>query len=251
MSLGLISQDSFLVRNLREKEIEALELIDERETGLEHNLRESHFDAIVGDTGNMDETEFKSKLQKLKQSKRRVEYKISGYTAEDITAADKDDYKAHLKSIRDVFEAFIEEANRLIDELTTVDSEEVAQVAEVEGLMDELSKKFKKNEKDVKEKILEALTVHDASRPLSQSERKLETQKTEKVRKRMGFIKEKSTDLKRKILQLKQAKDMSDTEVREHVAEVKDWERTAKEITSAKETAEEDSVGLAVDDSEV
>ena len=91
------------MRNLREKEIEALELIDERETGLEQNLRESHFDAIVGDTGNMDETEFKSKLQKLKQSKRRLEYKITGYTAEDITAADKDDYKAHLKGIRDVF----------------------------------------------------------------------------------------------------------------------------------------------------
>ena len=251
LSLGLISQESFLVRNLREKEIEALELIDERETDLEQNLRENHLDAIVGDTGNMDETEFKRKLQKLKQSKRRVEYKISGYTAEDITAADKDDYKAHLKSIRDVFEAFIEEANRLVDELTTVDSEEVAQVAEVEGLMDELSKKFKKNEKDVKEKILEALTAHDANRPLSQSERKLETLKTEKLIKRMGFIKEKSTDLQRKILQLKQAKDMSDTEVREHVAEVKDWERTAKEITSAKETAEEDSVGLAVQDTEV
>ena len=173
---------------------------------------------------------FKNKLLKLKQSRRRVESKIYGYTAEDFTAADKDDFKVHLKGIRDIFEAFIEEANGLIDELTTVDSEEVAKVAEVEGLMDELIKKFKKNEKDVKEKILEAVAVHDASRPLSQSEKKMESQKTEKVKKRIGFIKEKSMDLKRKILQLKKAKDMTDTEVREHVAEVKDWERTAKGI---------------------
>ena len=98
-SIGLISQDSFLERNLQAKEVEALRIIDE---GNENSF-DTEVDSLdfveTGISSKMDETTYKQKLKRLKEGYRRVLDKISGYTSEDVSEVDKDEYKEQLKSI--------------------------------------------------------------------------------------------------------------------------------------------------------
>ena len=72
-----------------------------------------------------------------------------------------------------------------------------------------------------------------------------------KLKKRMGFIKEKSVEVKNVILKAKKAAEMTDNEIRECIIESRDWEKSVKEIVSRKEKAEEDSVGLDIEAKEI
>ena len=117
---GLISQDSFLERNLQAREIENLRIIQESEENIEddecvdedHNLVEEENNLLT-----MDEANFKEKVDALKKGYRRVQSKISSYTSEDVSVADKDEYKEHLKAIRIKYEEFVEKVNTVMDEL--------------------------------------------------------------------------------------------------------------------------------------
>ena len=124
-------------------------------------------------------------------------------------------------------------------------------VAEVSGIKESLTKKLKDNEKEVKQKIAELVAAEDASKPLSEVEKKSESLKAEKVKKRMGFIKEKAFEMKQKVIKLKTVKEMSETEVRENMSEVNDWDSKLEKLVSDKQKAEEDSIGLDIDPQEV
>ena len=54
-----------------------------------------------------------------------------------------------------------------------------------------------------------------------------------------------------KILKVKKVAEMTDNEVREHIIESKDWERSVKDLVLSREKAEEDLVGLDVEDKEI
>ena len=235
---GLITQDSLLERNLAAVHVETLALIDEVPAQV---LNE---DLTVGD--KMDEESYKQKLKALKKHTRRVVDKICSYGADDVSVADQDEYKGRLKDIRQVFEACIEEANTLLDEFVDEEGVDLPRVNEVNQLKSSLTMKMKKNEKEVKEKIVEVLAEHEGSRPLTEAEKKVESQKVEKIKKRMGFIKDKAKAAEAKVAQDKACEVLTDTEVREKMCEVKDLERLVQEIITSKEKAEEDAVGLDV-----
>ena len=170
---GLISQDSFLERNLQEREVENLRIIHESD---EDNVREGSVDEDrnLEEEGynliKMDETNFKEKVKALKKGYRRVQDKISSYTSEDVNVVDKDDYKEHLNSIRKKYDEFIEEVNTVFDELDP--ENEVMRVDELNKMKNDARLALRKNEKEVKDKLAQLLAEHEENRPLSKSELK-------------------------------------------------------------------------------
>ena len=115
-ALGLISQDSFLERNLQAKEAETLKIIDEgSDNSFDENSDVDKDFVEISISNKMEETAYKQKLKKLKEGYRRVLDKISGYTSEDVSEVDKDEFKEQLKSTRARYEVFVEEVNKVID----------------------------------------------------------------------------------------------------------------------------------------
>ena len=249
-AIGLISQDSFLERNLQAKEVEALRIIDE---GNENSFDDLDVDSLdfakKGISTKMEETAYKQKLKRIKEGYRRVLDKISGYTSEDVSEVDKDEYKEQLKSTRARYEAFIEEVNTVID-LLDEDVEQV-RVEEVNKFKLDATAAVKKNEKDVKARAAAVMAEFEANKPLTKLEKKTDELKILKIQKRIGFIKEKSVEVKNNVLKVKKTKDMTDNEVREFISESKEWDKAVKEIVKSKEIVEEDSVGLDLDPKEI
>ena len=143
-SRGLASQDSFLERNLQAKRLETLNLIAEEEEIL--TIEEEEIDLDTEEERNnevfvdeeeleslkMDENTYKDHLKKLKSGQRKVKRKINQYTADDVTVADKDEFRNYLKDAKNEFEAFTVAAETVIDLL---DSDlEVTRVDEIEAI---------------------------------------------------------------------------------------------------------------------
>ena len=87
-SIRLISQDSFLDRNLQAKEAEVFDLIEE---GIlekdETNVEE--IPIIEDNSSNMDEERFKNHVKKFKNDSRKVVRKINEYTAKSVLISDR------------------------------------------------------------------------------------------------------------------------------------------------------------------
>ena len=246
-SPDLINQDSILERNLVLRQRDVLLLVgEETEVNLAQLSEEENLE-VEGAINKMDITEYETKLKAVKSSMRRAEDKILGYGPDDVTAADQDEYKKHLDKIRVVYEKFMELANSLIDDLDDTKVDDEQRVIIVNQLKVDMRNKLKKNEIDVKNKVVEVIAAYEADKPLSAADKKTESLKVEKVMKRMGFIKEKANDAKTKILKVKSVNDMNDIEVRENMLESKNWESLVKEIVHHKEKAEEDAVGIDID----
>ena len=104
---------------------------------------------------------------------------------------------------------------------------------------------------EVKNRLTQLLAKYEENKPLSKGEQKIAENNVMKLKKRMGFIKEKSVEVKNVILKAKKAAEMTDNEIRECIIESRDWEKSVKEIVSRKEKAEEDSVGLDIEAKEI
>ena len=70
-----------------------------------------------------------------------------------MSPADKEDYKNELKDIRQVYEAWLDKLNEMLNELKEGDTQDAPRIEEVIELEKDLTKKMKKNEKEVKEKL--------------------------------------------------------------------------------------------------
>ena len=188
----------------------------------------------VEEIGNkMDDTDYEAKLKALKGSLRRVEHKILDYGPNVVTVIDQEEYKGQLKDIRLAFNTFSDLANDLLDKLgdNTVDEE---RVISVNKLIEDLRSKLQNNEVAVKNKVAEVMSAYEANKPMSAADKKEESLKVEKVKKRMGFIKEKATEAKKKIMKVKAVNEMNDIEIRECMMESKNWESLVKEIVNSK-----------------
>lgn len=229
-SPDLINQDSILERNLALRERDALVLVDDATEVNLNQLSEPEEENLEVESAinKMDKTEYETKLKAVKSSLRRVEDKILGYGPDDVTAADKDEYKKHLDKIRTAYESFIDLANSLLDDLDDTEADDEQRVIIVNQLKDGIRNNLKKNEIDVKNKVLEVIADYEANKPMSAIDKKTESLKVEKVKKRMGFIKEKANDAKNKILKVKSVNEMNDIEVREYMLESKSWESLVK-----------------------
>ena len=247
----LITQDSILERNLAIRERDTVLLVgDDIQEDLE-KLSEDIEILEVEEIGNkMDDTDYEAKLKALKGSLRRVEHKILDYGPNVVTVIDQEEYKGQLKEIRLAFNTFSDLANDLLDKLgdNTVDEE---RVITVNKLIEDLRSKLQNNEVAVKNKVAEVMSAYEANKPMSAADKKEESLKVEKVKKRMGFIKEKATEAKKKIMKVKAVNEMNDIEIRECMMESKNWESLVKEIVNSKEKAEEDAVGIDISSQEL
>ena len=69
-----------------------------------------------------------------------------------MSPADKEDYKNELKDIRQVYEAWLDKLNEMLDELKEGDTQDAPRIEEVIELEKDLTK-MKKNEKKSKKKL--------------------------------------------------------------------------------------------------
>ena len=237
---NLASQDSFLERNIKAKEIETLNLITEEVESSDEVFVDQELEAA-----RMDENVYKEHLKKLKSDHRKVKRIIKEYTADDVTVADKDEFRTYLQEAKNEYKAFKVCADVVID-LLDINTEQL-RVDEIEALVLELSTDIKKNEKEVKEKITEIISQAALNAPRSEEDKRLDAQKIEKLQKRMEFLTEKAKANVLKVANLK-PNVMTDNEVREKYNEVKDWEKACKEMIKSKEEIQEDCIGLDVED---
>ena len=238
-SCNLASQDSFLERNLKAKEVETLNLIAEEG----ENLDEEVFIDQDSEAAKMEENTYKEQLKKLKSDHRKVKRKINEYTADDVTIEDKDEFRTYLKEARDAFDTFKVNADSVID-LLDIDTNTL-RVDEIETLVSELSTAIKKNEKEVKEKITDVKAQAAVNAPRSDEDKRREAQKVEKIEKRMEFLNNKAAANELKVVNLK-PKEMTDNEVREKYIEAKDWEKSCKEMIKCTEEIQEECIGIDV-----
>ena len=229
---GLISQDSFLERNIRAREAETLDLISEEE--------------VTGETSRMDENSFQAKLKILKDKYRRVVQRIKVYSADDVSVADTEQYKAELKDIKDCVLLYTEEVNAVIDCLESAEDE---RVATLDGLINEVTRLMKNNEKEVKEKITSLITT-SSNETVNVDEAKSKI-KIEKLQKRIARLKEKAADGEKKASDLAVKSDTTDNEIREFLHKSKKLESLMEEMVKSKDDIDEESMGLDIDDAEL
>jgi len=84
-----------------------------------------------------------------------------------VTIADKDGYKDYLNENRMMLDVCQELVFKLVEELDADDANDELRIQQVQDLESELSQKCKSNAKQVKEMMIQLLTDHEASRPLS------------------------------------------------------------------------------------
>ena len=84
----------------------------------------------------MDENSFQAKLKILKNKYRRVVQRIKEYSADDVSVADTEQYKAELKDIKDYVHLYTEEVNTVID---CLESAEDDRIATLDGLINEVT----------------------------------------------------------------------------------------------------------------
>ena len=233
-AVGLISQDSFLERNLQATRAEILNIIEESGDS-SVNGDDGEFDENLGvldksieNITTMEAALYAEKLKKIKGGYRRVLSHIAKYTYEDVNIADKEEYKEKLKCISNQFDEFIENVHAVIDELD--EENEQTRINEISKFEVDARNALKKNEKEVKEKIM-SVVYENKKNNLEDANGDLQILK---VKKRIGFIKEKSVSIKNEILEVKEAKDMTDNEVRERIHESKEWEKQLKKLLARK-----------------
>ena len=225
---GLISQDSFLERNIRAKEAETLELISEE---------------VAEESSRMDENSFQAKLKTLKDKYRRVSRRIAQYSAGDVQIADAEQYKAELKDIKDFVNVYIEEVEVVLDCLESTEEERIALVNK---LIDDATSAMKKNEKEVKEKITSLIAANVTSVGTLDVEEAKSKVKVDKLQKRIDRVKEKAEDGKKKATDLAVNSSTTDNEIREFLHKSKKLESLMEELVKNKDDIDEESIGLDI-----
>ena len=228
---GLISQDSFLERNFKAKEIETLQLIEECE----------RFET----TCSMEETIFQAKVKALKAKYRRVLDKIDEYNADDVSVVDVEQYKVELERIRNSYETFIEEVHGVLDLLG---EEETERISVIQKFKTDAKQLFKQNEKEVKAKVASLLPASAVSGVIARSDDSI---KVEKLKKRIARLIEKADEGTAMALDINVSSKSTDNEVREYMHKSKKLEIHKEEILKCRDKIDEDSVGLDIDPEDI
>ena len=215
----------------------------------------------------MDGEDYKARLLNVKKALAKIDRRVSHFGPADVTLEDKDTYKEYLNETRRLLDEAQEIAFNLIAELDIDSVEDGNRIAEIETLDNAASDKFKRNARDVKNKMLELLADYETSRPTAdveaqnlqftrdkvqkeaEKEAKIAQQNKLKVELKMKNATKKSQDLKKKINPVlsKDCETMSDQEIRENLLNSKNWEKEVEALTTSKEAIELDAIGIDVD----
>ena len=248
-SLRLISQDSFLDRNLQAKEAEVFDLIQEGILETDETNVEEITIIEENSRSNMDEERFKNHVKKFKNDSRKVVRKINEYTAKDVLIAHANSYEKKLEKARNAYDQVRDAIDQVMDDLDPVT--ETEKIGELEKILSDLLEAVKKNEKEVMEKITEIVNQADANKPRNEEDLKKDEYNVLRLQKKIGCLKEKANKLKSSILKIKKVSEMTDNEIREKFIESKTWEKKVAEMEESRDAIDAESVGSKIEDKEL
>ena len=178
----------------------------------------------------------------------KVHLRIDEFTYEALTVNLKDKFESHLDRIRGVFE---ETRDTIYDLITDLDEEaDKERISKLKQIDKQLTDKFKKNEKEVREEMIKLLAANDENTngSVKSKEDKAIEEKTLKFKIRMENHLKKTKALNETILAIGNCDEMSEQEVRKNLMESKEWEKKVDNLLTGKETIDEETVGLGLDE---
>ena len=126
-------QDTILRNNLRFCEERLLEGILEENSN--KSLSDFHSEEEVNAKTSMDAEIYGTRLKHLKSEVWSVKQSIDGFTEEDVTILDKDDYRDRLKEIRQLKDKVVDSAEGLLNDLTEVNLEDQNRIIEINTIV--------------------------------------------------------------------------------------------------------------------
>ena len=190
----------------------------------------------------------KYKVAAIKKLVVKVHLRIDEFTYEALTVNLKDKFESHLDRIRGVFE---ETRDTIYDLITDLDEEaDKERISKLKQIDKQLTDKFKKNEKEVREEMIKLLAANDENTngSVKSKEDKAIEEKTLKFKIRMENHLKKTKALNETILAVGNCDEMSEQDVRKNLIESKEWEKKVDNLLTGKETIDEETVGLELDE---
>ena len=231
------------------------EIIEENEdtpSSFDNNTSEEQ----VGDTGvahpitdKMEEQAYNLRLASVKKEVVKIHLRIDEFTPDAVNIIDKDTFKNDLDEIRKEFRLTRDKIYELITDLDPNADED--RITHLKFVDKDMADKFKANDIAVKDKMVQLITAAevDTATATKQKEDKSAEIKKQRLVVRMNHHLKKTKALKETIEALTDCKDMSEQEIRKNLLESKNWEKKVDDLTSVKETIDEDIVSLDVDGS--
>ena len=195
----------------------------------------------------MDNDVFKQRVKPLNVAKRKVEAAIEKFSANNVTVADLPTFRENLKDIRDKSETFEELLFDLLEDLDKNNPTDNERITSLTNWHNQLTADVVKNENGVKEKIVSL----QENKSLSGAEKKAKETKEKKLDIDMESFKAKCESLVASISSIKDAKDLSDQDVKQFLLDCKSWESKIETIEASKVAIDKESVGLDVDRSKL
>ena len=199
-------------------------------------------------TFGMDNEGYKTKLTAIKKANRKIEREIEIFSPEVVSLADEATYPMKLQEIKVKFDTAQDSIDDLLDELEEDEVANVEKINAVKILSSALTKKFKENDKAVKDKFLQMISDRDNAKPPDpETEAKIERQKRdilredratreakEKTKLKMRTAIKKFKDLNEEIESLTTVSKMSEQEIRLNMDESLKWEKKTEQFTTLK-----------------
>ena len=206
----------------------------------------------------MEEADFKLRFRAVKFAESKVKECKKKFLAVNVTNMDVTSYEARLEKIRDKLEDFEDVVIDLVLDLDESDQSDKVRIESLDTAKDTLQKEILVNETEVKEKIKELLATQPLSKVEQESidlkKKQLENQEEEKkiakVEKKTKVeidiedVSSRASALMETLLNIKQAKELTDLQVRENLAESKKWESKFEDIATSKVKIDKEVVGL-------
>ena len=219
-------------------------IVEEERSNSIFDLKNTNTD----NTGMMEEENYNTRLVAIKKLVVKVHLRIDEFTYEALTVNLKDKFESHLDRIRGVFE---ETRDTIYDLITDLDEEaDKERISKLKQIDKQLTDKFKKNEKEVREEMIKLLAANDENTngSVKSKEDKAIEEKTLKFKIRMENHLKKTKALNETILAVGNCDEMSEQEVRKNLMESKEWEKKVDNLLTGKETIDEETVGLELDE---
>ena len=116
-------------------------------------------------TSSMDETEYKNKLKELRRVEIKIKTQLKEFTTDHVTYEDRESYKEKLLRIGEKYLKWRDDAIDLVADLDPDNQTDKVRIEKVEEKVDEVVALVANHAKDIKVKVVEVVSAHDASSP--------------------------------------------------------------------------------------
>ena len=116
-------------------------------------------------TSSMDETEYRNKLKELRRVEIKIKTQLKEFTTDHVTYEDRESYKEKLLRIGEKYLKWRDDAIDLVADLDPDNQTDKVRIEKVEEKVDEVVALVANHAKDIKVKVVEVVSAHDASSP--------------------------------------------------------------------------------------